>query len=143
MHVLKAGLRRPPKRRANPEDMMAAKIKGTVAVVEKAEAVLKRCEYGIDQPTLVVGTRTTDTACALRHNRALGLRAAAEVELALADAGDKAWSVNDPVWGDEQRLPNGWRTVWEVRLEGIRGAEAEVAMKALGKVAESLKGGRR
>jgi hypothetical protein len=143
VHVLKAGLITPPKRRANPEDKMAAKIKGTVAVVEKAEAVLKRCEYGIDQPTLVVGTRTTDTACALRHNRALGLRAAAEVELALADAGDKAWSVNDPAWGDEQRLPNGWRTVWEVRLEGIRGAQVEVAMKALGKVAEMLKGGRR
>jgi hypothetical protein len=138
VHVLKAGLITPPKRRANPEDKMAAKIKGTVAVVEKAEAVLKRCEYGIDQPTLVVGTRTTDTACALRHNRALGLRAAAEVELALADAGDKAWSVNDPVWGDEQRLPTGWRTTYLIKLESCQGANPKVAMGALTKVAEML-----
>ena len=117
---------------------MAAKKTGTVAVVEKAEAIFKTSEYGTDQPTLVVATRTTDVACALRHNRAVGLCAAADVELALAAVADKAWSVNDPVWGDEQRLPNGWRTTFLVRLEGVRGANPEVAMRALSKVAEML-----
>jgi hypothetical protein len=117
---------------------MAAKKTKVTAVVEKAEAVLKQSEYGTDQPTLVVATRTTDTPCALRHNTALGLRAAAEVEIALADAGDKGWSVNPPTWGDEQRLPTGWRTRWDIKLEGIRGAKVEVAMKALARVAEML-----
>jgi hypothetical protein len=117
---------------------MAAKKTGTAAMVEKAEAVMKMSEYGTEQPTLVVATRTTDTPCALRHNTALGLRAAAEVELALADAGDKAWSVNAPAWGDEQRLPTGWRTCWNIKLEGVRGANPEVAMGALAKVAEML-----
>lgn len=116
---------------------MAAKT-----VVEKAEAVLRKSEYGNEAPTLVVATRTTDAACALRHNRALGLRAAAEVELALAEAGDKGWTVNDPVWGDEQRLPNGWRTTYLVALEGVRGASVEVAMQALTKVAVMLRGGK-
>ena len=46
--------------------------------------------------------------------------------------------MNAPAWGDERRLPNGWSTTWEVRLEGIRGASAEVAMRALAKVAEML-----
>jgi len=117
---------------------MAAKRTATAAVVEKAEAIFKTSEYGTDQPTLLVATRTTDVACALRHNRAVGLCAAAEVELALAAVADKAWSVNDPVWGDEQRLPNGWRTTFLVRLEGVRGANPEVAMRALSKVAEML-----
>ena len=117
---------------------MGAKNTGTAAVVEKVEAVFKTSEYGTDQPTLVVGTRTTDVSCALRHNRAVGLRAAAEVELALAAVADKAWTVNPPAWGDEQRLPNGWRTTFLVRLEGVSGANPEVAMRALAKVAEML-----
>jgi hypothetical protein len=123
---------------SEPEDMMAAKKTGTAAVVEKAEAVMKMSEYGTEQPTLMVAARTTDTACALRHNTALGLRAAAEVELALAAVADKAWTVNPPTWGDERRLPNGWSTTWEIHLEGVRGASAEVAMRALAKVAEIL-----
>ena len=129
----------PPKRRAKPEATMAGKKKGP-AVVERAEAVLRESEYGNEQPTLVVATRTTDVACALRHNRAIGLRAAAEVELALAAVADKSWTVNDPAWADEQRLPTGWRTCWLITLEGVRGAQAEVAMRALTKVAEMLRG---
>jgi hypothetical protein len=46
--------------------------------------------------------------------------------------------VNPPTWGDEQRLPTGWRTSWNVKLEGIRGAKVEVAMQALARVAEML-----
>ena len=122
--------------------MAGKKTKAGPAVVEKAEAELRKSEYGNDQPTLVVATRTTDAACALRHNRAIGLHAAAEVELALAAVADKAWTVNDPVWGDEQRLPNGWRTTYLIKLEGIRGASQEVAMRALTKVAERLRGGK-
>jgi hypothetical protein len=122
---------------------MATKKSELAAVVERAEAVLKASEYGSEQPTLVVATRTTDVACALRHNRAIGLRAAAEVELALAAVADKSWTVNDPEWADEQRLPNGWRTCWVIRLEGVRGARAEVAMRALTKVAEMLRGAKR
>ena len=121
---------------------MAAKKTGTV-VVEKAEAVMKMSEYGTEQPTLMVAVRTTDTACALRHNTALGLRAAAEVELALAAVADKAWTVNPPAWGDERRLPNGWSTTWEIRLEGVRGAQADVAMRVLTEVAEMLRQGAR
>jgi len=127
---------------SEPEDTMAAKKTGTV-VVEKAEAVMKMSEYGTEQPTLMVAVRTTDTACALRHNTALGLRAAAEVELALAAVADKAWTVNPPAWGDERRLPNGWSTTWEIRLEGVRGAQADVAMRVLTEVAEMLRQGAR
>ena len=120
--------------------MMASKKVGP-AVVEKAEAVLGKSEYGNDQPMLRVATRTTDVACALRHNRAIGLRAAAEVELALGEANDTGWLVDAPAWGDEQRLPLGWRTTFMIQLEGSRGAKPEVAMKALDKVAEALRAG--
>jgi hypothetical protein len=51
-------------------------------------------------------------------------------------------AVNDPVWDDEQRLPTGWRTTFAIKLEGTRGASPEVAMRALGKVAEMLHGGK-
>ena len=116
---------------------MAGKKKAAT-VVENAKAVLGKSVYGTEQPMLVVGTRTTEVACPLRHNRAIGLRAAAEVELALAAVADRGWLVNDPVWGDEQRLPNGWRTTYLIKLESCQGANPEVAMGALTKVAEML-----
>jgi len=116
---------------------MAGKKKAAT-LVEKAEAVLGKSAYGNQQPMLVVATGTTEAACPLRRNRALALRAAAEVELALAAVGDKGWLVNDPVWGDEQRLSAGWRTTYLIKLEGSRGANPEVAMGALTKVAEML-----
>jgi len=116
---------------------MAGKKKAAT-VVERAEAVLGKSVYGSQQPMLVVATRTTEIACPMRHNRAIGLRAAAEVELALAAVADKGWLVNDPVWGDEQRLPAGWRTTYLIKLEGCQGANPEVAMGALTKVAGML-----
>ena len=105
-----------------------------------AEAILKRHDYGGTHPTLIVKTQTTTAICALRHNRAAGLRAAAEVELALANLGEENWSVNNPRWGDEQRLANAWSTVFEIWLEGNLKAQANLAMKALEAVAAKLNG---
>lgn len=116
---------------------MAGKKKG-LAVVEKAEAVLRQGEYGNDQPTLVVTTKLSVATNADRENRALAFRTAGEIEMALALANDERWLVNAPHWGDEQRLPDGWRSTWGIRLEACDGAQAEVGMRALTKVAELL-----
>ena len=136
----------PPKRIGKPEDEMAAKSKKTEAKIEKAEAVLRRSEYDTDQPTLVVTAKLSDSTSAGRESRAIAFRAAAEIEMALARANDKGWLVNPPHWGDERRLPDGYRVIWGIALEGCDGAQAEVAMKALAEVAELLscgKGARR
>jgi hypothetical protein len=120
---------------------MAAK-RSRVADVEKAEVALGKSEHGNDQPTLVIGIRTRDWIRGPHLARAVGLHAAAEVELALGAALDTSWGVNAPEWGNEQRLPEGWRTTFKIHLEGRRGANAEVAMKALRQVADSLRAGK-
>jgi hypothetical protein len=118
---------------------MAAKKKAT-AVVEKAEAVLRMSSYGIEEPTLQMVVRTNDLTRGPRYGHAVGLRAASEIEMALAEANDTGWLVNAPAWGDEQRLSVGWRLRFSIGLEGCRGAKAEVAMAVLTKVAYALAG---
>ena len=108
----------------------------------EAHAELRTDQYGFDAPTLVAVTTVADIPCSYRHNRAAGLRAAAEIEIALADVGDLGWSLDNPRWGDEQHLPKAWRSTWQIRLEGLSGANVEVAMKALERVAAKLNGAR-
>jgi len=117
---------------------MATKTKQAAVAIERAEAVFRKSEYGTDQPTLVVTARLSEASNADRENRALAFRTAGEIEMALAQVNDKRWLVNAPYWGDEQRLPDGWRSVWGIRLEACDGAQAEVAMKALNEVATKL-----
>ena len=116
---------------------MATKKK-KAAMVERAEAVLRKSEYGTDQPTLVVTARLSEACNADRENRALAFRTAGEIEMALAEVNDKRWLVNAPHWGDEQRLPDGSRSTWGIKLEACDGAQAAVAMKALNEVATKL-----
>ncbi len=118
---------------------MAKKSSSEGPKIERAEAVLGKTEYGNEQPMLVVGIRTSDWIRGPRLAHAVGLRAAAKIEEALAEVGDTGWLVNAPAWGDEQRLPDGWRTTFTIHLEACRGAKAEVAMEALGAVADLLR----
>ena len=123
---------------------MAAKKKAD-AVVERAEAVLRMSSYGIEEPTLEMVVRASDTIRGPRYGHAVGLRAAGQIEVALAEANDTGWLVNPPAWGDEQRLAEGWRLRFSIGLEGCRGAKPDVAMAALDTVAKTLagQGGRR
>ncbi len=121
---------------------MATKSSKTTPRIERAEAILGKSEYGNEQPTMVVGIRTSDWVHGPRLAHAVGLRAAAEIEEALAEASDTGWLVNAPSWGDEQRLPDGWRTTFTIHLEACRGAKAEVAMAALTGVADALRAGK-
>ena len=118
---------------------MAAKKKAT-AVVEKAEAVLRMSSYGVEEPTLQIVVRISDLTRGPRYGHAVGLRAASEIEMALAEANDTGWLVNAPAWGDEQRLAEGWRLRFSIGLEGCRGAKPDVAMAVLTKVAYALAG---
>ncbi|MBI5544611.1 MAG: hypothetical protein HY901_12025 [Deltaproteobacteria bacterium] len=117
---------------------MATKSKTRAVTKVTARAVLRKSEYGFDQPTLVVTARLSGASTAARENHAFAFRAAAEIELALADANDMGWMVNAPHWGDEQRLPEGWQSTWGINLEAGDGAQTEIAMKALDEVATKL-----
>ena len=103
------------------------------------QVFLKVSQYG-DRPTLVVKAKTAGKIRALGYNRAAGLRAAAEVEFALADRGTQDWLVIAPVSVEEKSFRDGIVTTFDIRLAGFGGADVALAMKTLQAVAAKLNG---
>ncbi len=119
----------------------SANPKASVAFV-KATMDIQMSEYNDPLPTITLDISvpgTFDAVEAQRYINAVGLRVAAELELALGACGDSEWVVKAPVsTGNAVELRNGRAQTLELQLEGSESAQESVAIGALEIVASVL-----